>query len=488
MSSPNLIIRGKQVVLPGSIAPASIYIAGDRIISIRSYGDIPPGCEVTEVSDESIVMPGLVDSHVHINEPGRTEWEGFETATRAAAAGGVTTLVDMPLNSIPPTTTVAGFEEKLAAANGQCFVDVGFWGGVVPENAHELAALDSAGVVGFKCFLIHSGVDEFPNVTEEDLRRAMPELTRLGAVLIVHAEVPGPISRTGIPPGSPARQPRWGGQVCPDNTQESSAQQGTDRNVCPTRYTTFLASRPRAAENEAVALMIKLGREFGTRIHIVHHSSADALPMLLEAKTAGIRITAETCPHYLTFAAEEIPDGATEFKCCPPIRERANREQLWSALANGTIDMIVSDHSPCPPAMKQRETGDFLAAWGGISSLQLRLPIVWTEARRRGFSIQDLAGWLCSAPAGLAGLGNRKGALATGFDADLVIWKPDEEFKVDGNALLHRHKLTPYNHRILQGVVEKTFLRGRKIYDGGEFDPKPHGHLLTRQRELDRVG
>ena len=224
--------------------------------------------------------------------------------------------------------------------------------------------------------------------------------------------------------------------------------------------------------------MIKLGREFGTRIHIVHHSSADALPMLFEAKTAGIRITAETCPHYLTFAAEEIPDGATEFKCCPPIRERENREQLWSALANGTIDMIVSDHSPCPPAMKSRETGDFLAAWGGISSLQLRLPIIWTEARRRGFSIQDLAGWLCSAPAGLVGLGNQKGAIATGFDADLVIWSPDKEFKVDGNALHHRHKLTPYNNRVLQGVVEKTFLRGRTIYDDGEIDSEPSGLLL----------
>jgi allantoinase len=467
MPTPNLVIRGKQVVLPGSIAPASIHISGDRITSIGSYEDLPAGCEVVEVSDESILMPGLVDSHVHINEPGRTEWEGFETATRAAAAGGVTTIIDMPLNSIPPTTTVAGFDEKVAAANGRCFVDVGFWGGVVPGNADELAALYSAGVVGFKCFLIHSGVDEFRNVTEQDLRRAMPELTRLGAVLIVHAEVPGPISRTGIP-------------ACPlGNTDGISRPEETDRNVCPTQYTTFLASRPRAAENEAVALMIKLGREFGTRIHIVHHSSADALPMLLEAKTAGIRITAETCPHYLTFAAEEIPDGATEFKCCPPIRERENREQLWSALANGTIDMVVSDHSPCPPAMKSRETGDFLAAWGGISSLQLRLPIVWTEARRRGFSIQDLAGWLCSAPAGLVGLGNRKGAIATGFDADLVIWNPDKEFKVDGNALLHRHKLTPYNDRVLHGVVEKTFLRGRKIYDGGEFDSEPRGLLLT---------
>ncbi len=451
MPASNLVIRGKQVVLPGSIVPASIHVSGDIISSIRSYEDVPGGTEVIEVSDDSMVMPGLVDSHVHINEPGRTEWEGFDSATRAAAAGGVTTLIDMPLNSIPATTSVAGLNEKLAAANGRCFVDVGFWGGVVPGNTNELAALLSAGVVGFKCFLIHSGVDEFRNVTEEDLRGAMPELTRLGAVLIVHAEVPGPISST------------------------------QDTNASPTKYSTFLASRPRAAENEAVALMIKLGREFGTRIHIVHHSSADALPTLGEAKAGGLSITAETCPHYLTFAAEEIPEGATEFKCCPPIRERENREQLWSALGNGTIDMIVSDHSPCPPDMKLRETGDFLAAWGGISSLQLRLPIVWTEARRRGFSIQDLAGWLCSAPANLVGLANRKGAVASGFDADFVIWNPEQEFKVAGEALLHRHKLTPYDDRVLQGVVEKTFLRGRKIYDGGEFDGEPRGLLLTNR-------
>jgi allantoinase len=465
MPTPDLVIRGKQVVLPDSIAPASIHISGEVISSIRSYEDVPANC-VTEVSDESIVMPGLVDSHVHINEPGRTEWEGFETATRAAAAGGVTTLIDMPLNSIPPTTTVAGFEEKLSAANGQCFVDVGFWGGVVPGNTDELAALYDAGVVGFKCFLIHSGVDEFSNVTEEDLLGAMPELTRLGAVLIVHAEVPGPIDRAGIP-------------SCHGDARSASVTGDTATGVCPEAYTTFLASRPRAAENEAIALMIKLSREFGTRIHIVHHSSADALPMLREARATGIRITAETCPHYLTFAAEEIPDGATELKCCPPIRERENREQLWSALGNGTIDMIVSDHSPCPPDMKARNTGDFLAAWGGISSLQLRLPIVWTEVRRRGFSIQDLAGWLCSAPADLVGLGKRKGTIATGFDADLVIWNPGKQFKVDGNALHHRHKLTPYNDRVLEGVVEKTFLRGRKIYDDGEFDAQPRGRLLT---------
>ena len=467
MPAPSLVIRGKRIVLPDSIAAASIHISDGVVTAISSYEHVPADCELIEANDESLVMPGLVDTHVHINEPGRTEWEGFATATRAAAAGGVTTLVDMPLNSIPPTTTLAGLQAKLAAARGQCYVDVGFWGGVVPGNTRELGSLAEAGVVGFKCFLIHSGVDEFPNVTEDDLREALPELNKLDALLIVHAEVPGPISRTGIP-------------ACPSGAESSAGHEGTGRNACPTQYATFLASRPRAAEDEAVALMIKLAAEFGTRVHIVHHSSADSLSMLCEAKAAGLKITAETCPHYLTFAAEEIPDRATEFKCCPPIRERENREQLWHALGDGTLDMIVSDHSPCPPEMKLPETGDFLAAWGGISSLQLRLPIVWTESVRRGYSLAELARWVCSGPAKLVGLESRKGTIAAGYDADLVIWNPAQEFRVSGEALHHRYKLTPYEGRTLHGVVEKTFLRGRKIYDDGEFIDEPRGVLLTQ--------
>ena len=472
MPPPNLVIRGPRVVLPDSVAPAAIHIAGEKIVAIGPYESVPAGCELVEAGEASLIMAGLVDTHVHINEPGRTEWEGFATATRAAAAGGVTTLVDMPLNSIPPTTTLAGLEEKLTAARGQCSVDTGFWGGVVPGNTGELAALSAAGVVGFKCFLIHSGVDEFPNVTEADLRAALPELTRLGAPLIVHAEVPGPISRTGIP-------------ACPNSTESASSAEGsplnkgTGRNACPTEYATFLASRPRAAEDEAVALMIRLGQEFGARIHIVHHSSADSLTLLRDAKAAGARITAETCPHYLTFAAEEIPDGATEFKCCPPIRERENREQLWAALSSGTLDFIVSDHSPCPPAMKLRESGDFLQAWGGIASLQLRLPVVWTESRRRGFSLADVARWLCSAPAKLVSWERRKGSIAKDYDADIVIWNPDKQFQVEGTALQHRHKLTPYQGQVLAGVVEKTFLRGEQIYDNGQFIGEPRGRLLT---------
>jgi allantoinase len=473
MPANNLIIRGKRVVLPESVAPASLHISNGAIKAIESFESIPAGCDLIE-SGESLVMPGLVDTHVHINEPGRTAWEGFSTATRAAAAGGVTTLVDMPLNSIPPTTTVAGLGAKLAAARGQCYVDVGFWAGVVPGNVGEFAALLEAGVVGFKCFLIHSGVDEFPNVTEDDLREALPELTRLGALLIVHAEVPGPISRTGIPAFNPSVE----GAVTARENGVRPISPGKD--ICPSRYATFLRSRPRAAEDEAVALMIKLSREFGTRVHIAHHSSADALPLLREAKAAGVKITAETCPHYLTFAAEEIPESATEFKCCPPIRERENREQLWSAVSSGAIDMIVSDHSPCPPEMKLRDSGDLLRAWGGKSSLQLRLPAVWTEASRRGHTIEDLARWLCSAPAKLVGLEGRKGLIAIGCDADLVIWNPEKQFIVDGAALEHRHKLTPYQNRILNGVVEKTFLRGEKIYDGGEFIAEARGQLLRK--------
>lgn len=460
MSFPQLIIRSQRVVLPDSIAPASIHIRDGIISSIGSYADASLDCPIVEAGGGSIVMPGLVDTHVHINEPGRTDWEGFATATRAAVAGGVTTLVDMPLNSIPPTTTVGGLRAKVDAARGKCYVDVGFWGGVIPGNTHEFAALIEAGVVGFKCFLIHSGVDEFPNVNERDLREAMPELTRLKALLIVHAEMPGPIEGAGVPSGY------------------SGTKRSEDENFSPSTYKTFLESRPRAAENDAVQLMIKLGREFGTRIHIVHHSSADALPMLREARATGVSITVETCPHYLIFAAEEINNGATEFKCCPPIRERENREQLWQALSEGTIDMVVSDHSPCPPDLKLRGSGDFLMAWGGISSLQIRLPATWTEAKRRGHSIEDMARWLCKAPAALVGLAARKGVIQAGGDADIVIWNPEKEFIVGPDMLHHRHKLSPYVGRELAGVVEKTFLRGVKIYDAGEFVAEPSGLLL----------
>ncbi len=453
-----LVIRGDTAVLPDRVGPASIHIADGKILDVRAFADVPPNVKLIEASPGSLIMPGLVDTHVHVNEPGRTEWEGFRTATRAAAAGGVTTLIDMPLNSIPPTTTVEGLQAKKKAARGQCSVDVGFWGGVVPGNTNQIEPLLSAGVVGLKCFLIHSGVDEFPNVSEEDLRKAMPEMARLDALLIVHAELPGPICDAGI---------------------GSTVDQGQSDSSKPSLYRTFLASRPRAAENEAIELMIRLSREFGTRVHIVHHSSADALPLLADAKASGLRITAETCPHYLTLIAEDIPEGATEFKCCPPIRERENREQLWSALRDNTIDMVVSDHSPCPPEMKLPDQGDFLKAWGGISSLQLRLPVVWTEARQREFRIDQVVEWLCNAPAKLVGLEGHKGALRVGADADIVIWNSEEEFLVKPEMIHHRHKLTPYTGRRLRGVVQSTFLRGQKVYDRGQFIGEPAGVMLN---------
>ena len=445
---PDLIIRGRNVVLPDAIGARTIHVRDGVIDAVRDYDDVTDDCELIDAGN-SVVMPGLVDTHVHVNSPGRTEWEGFETATRAAAAGGVTTLVDMPLNSIPATTTLAAFQTKIDDARDTCFIDVGFWGGVVPGNTGELAAMQEAGVVGFKCFLVPSGVDEFEYVKEEHLREAMPELSRLDALLIVHAELPGPID-------------------CCSGIVDGAASD----------YRTFLDSRPRAAENEAVELMIRLSREFGTRVHIVHLSSAEAIPMLRDAQANGVAITAETCPHYLHFAAEEIPDGATEFKCCPPIRERENREELWRGLASGTIDMIVSDHSPCPPHMKLAQAGDFLAAWGGIASLQLRLPIVWTEAQRRGFTLRDITKWLCENPARQVKLDSRKGSMAVGHDADVVIWNPDAQLVVDAASLCHRHKISPYRGETLNGVVQKTFLRGRKIYDDGAVALRPTGAML----------
>ena len=448
MPVTDLIIRGRRVVFADHVGPASIHICEGRVTFVGGIEESTGDCEVLDVGDDALVMPGLVDTHVHINSPGRTEWEGFATATKAAAAGGVTTLIDMPLNSVPPTTTTEGLQAKLNAASNNCYVDIGFWAGVIPGNTQQLAALHEAGAVGFKCFLVPSGVDEFAHVTEKDLLDAMPELSRLGALLIVHAELPGPIERA-------------------------------TRTIGPANdYSTFLSSRPREAENAAIEMLIRLSRDYGTRVHIVHLSSADGIPLLREAQAAGVRISAETCPHYLHFAAETIPNGATEFKCCPPIRELDNREELWRGLTSGTIDFVVSDHSPCPASLKLREQGDFRNAWGGIASLQLRLPVMWTEVQSRGLSLLDLTRWLCSGPAAQVGLDHRKGSIAPGFDADFVIWNPDEQFTVESSNLFHRHKVSPYIGETLRGVVQKTFLRGRKIYDGGEIDGASTGEFL----------
>jgi allantoinase len=441
------VVRSRRVVTPQGVVPAAIHIADGRIVRVAEWSDAP-GDAIDY--GELAILPGIVDTHVHLNEPGRTEWEGFATATTAAAIGGVTTLVDMPLNSIPPTTTREGFAAKRAAAKGQCAVDVGFWGGVVPGNQRELAGLISDGVRGFKCFLVDSGVAEFGWVGEAELAPAMQILAGLDAPLLVHAEVAGPI----------------------DAVAASLA------TADPHRYATYLASRPPAAEEQAIELVTRLCRATKARTHIVHHSAASALPLLRAARAEGLRLTAETCPHYLHFTAETIPDGATAFKCAPPIRDAANREALWAALAEGVLELVASDHSPCSPALKAIEVGDFAAAWGGVSGLQFALSIVWTEASRRGHTLVDLVRWMCKGPSRLAGFTGKKGAIAAGHDADLVIFADDETQVVTTERVHHRHKLTPYLGETLRGAVKATYLRGTRVAENGKALALDLGELL----------
>jgi allantoinase len=447
----SLVVRGKRVYLPSGPAAASVHVESGVIARVDAFDAVPGGATIVEAGDLA-VLPGLVDTHVHINDPGRADWEGFDTATRAAAAGGVTTLMDMPLNSIPPTTSEAGLLAKAQAAEGRCWVDVAFCGGLVPGNVGELAALAKAGVLAFKCFLTESGVPEFPHVDEAALAAGMRALAEIGAPLLVHAELAGPIDE--VLSGCST--------IVPEDAR---------------RYVTYLESRPRAAENEAVVLLSRLARGLGTRTHVVHLSSADALMILRDARDAGVPLSAETCPHYLALAAEDVPDGRTEYKCAPPIRERENQRRLWDALQSGLVSQVVTDHSPSSPALKCVESGDFIRAWGGIASLQLGLRVVWTEARARGARLEQVVDWMCAGPASLVGLLARKGALAAGRDADFVLFDPDAEERVDVASIQHRHKLTPYLGRTLAGKVRATYLRGEKIYDGG-FVGAPAGRWI----------
>lgn len=442
----DVVFRAKRLIGPQGQRSASVGIRDGRIAAVEPLDAKLDAERVVELAEDEVLLPGLVDTHVHVNDPGRAEWEGFETATRAAAAGGITTLVDMPLNSLPPTTDVDALNVKREAARDRVHVDVGFWGGAVHGNLDELRGLHESGVFGFKCFLLHSGVDEFPPLDADELAAALRVVAEHDALMIVHAEDSEAI-------------------------EHAPTAHGED-------YDDFLRSRPRGAENVAIAQVIELARRTGARVHILHLSSSDALPMIASARADGVRVTVETCPHYLCFASEEIPDGGTQFKACPPIREAANRERLWQGLADGIIDCIVSDHSPCTPDLKRFDIGDFGVAWGGVSSLQLGLPAIWTQARVRGYALADVVDWMARKPAELAGM-RRKGAIAPGADADLCVFAPDEAFVVDVANLRHRNPVSPYHERALSGVVRETWLRGRRIV-GTEADSKPQGMLLNR--------
>ena len=439
-------IISNRTITPDGIKKAVVLIKNGKIADVLNeipQGDFP----VTNVGD-SVLMPGIVDPHVHINEPGRTNWEGFDTATKAAIAGGITSLVEMPLNASPVTTTAKAFDEKIKAAKGKLHTNCGFWGGIIPGNEKEIEPLIEKGVLGFKAFLTHSGIDEFPNVTEEDLRKAMPLIAKHNLPLLVHCELSDPTHHS------------------PLTTHH---------------YNNYLSSRPKKWEDDAIALMIRLCEEFNCRTHIVHLSSADSIEQIAMAKQKGLPLTVETAQHYLYFNAEEINDGRTEFKCAPPIREKGNNERLWQALKDGIIDFVATDHSPAPPEMKEINSGDFMKAWGGISSIQFALPVLWTAAMRHDCGLKDLAKWLCSNPSSLPDLQNRKGKIVAGYDADFVMWKPEKPFLVTQEMIHHKHKITPYLNEGLFGTVEQTWMAGEKIYDAGIFLHLNKGTILYHE-------
>ncbi len=430
-----LAIHSKQTITPSGVKDAIVIIKDGIIIDITDTEPDSQEIEYINVGDK-VLMAGIIDPHVHINEPGRTDWEGFNTATTAAIAGGITTLVDMPLNSSPVTTSVQGFEEKLASTDGQLHTNCGFWGGVIPGNQNNIQPLINMGVLGFKAFLTHSGIDEFPNISEQDLRKVMPIIAASGLPLLVHCEL--------------------------ENAKVPST--GSDRS-----YQRYLLSRPRQWEENAIALMIKLCEEYKCRVHIVHLSSADSIEQIQKAKEKGLPLTVETGQHYLYFNAESIGDGETQFKCAPPIREKENNERLWQGLKDGVIDFVATDHSPAPPVMKLLESGDFIKSWGGIASLQFALPTLWTAAKQRSCNLSDIAKWLCNNPSKLIGYQNNKGSIANGYDADLVIWDEKESFIVDKEMILHKHKISPYIGETLHGIVEQTFISAEKVFDHGTF-------------------
>ena len=447
----SLALRCKRTLVDGEIRPATVVVQQGKVTAILGYEDAVDSARVENI-EAGLLLPGLVDTHVHINEPGRTEWEGFNTATQAAAAGGITTVVDMPLNCTPVTTTADALQQKMASLQGKLWIDCGFWGGVVPDSLDELDALVRAGVLGVKSFTIHSGIDDFPQVEESHLRRAIRILAQHQVPYLIHAELD---------------------------------QEHSEPPAIGNRYQSFLASRPRRWEDDAIDMLIRLARDAAAdsvqaQLHIVHLSSADALPALRAAQDEGLLISAETCPHYLTLFAEAIPDGKTLFKCCPPIREDENRQRLWQGLDEGTIAFVVSDHSPCTPQLKHIDSGDIEHAWGGISSLQFGLSLIWTEARERGYAIEKIIDWMATRPARFAGLGERKGQIAVGYDADFCVFDDRAQYVIQADMIKYRHKVTPYEGRQVSGIVRRTFVRGHEVFADGEILSAPQGQPLLR--------